>query len=203
MIARNLLDNFRKEVFVLQKMQENLSEWAETLEDFHLPRWDELPDLDLYMDQVLTLIDKYLSSVIQTEKHPILTAAMVNNYVKKELIPAPNKKRYTRKHVAFLIAITLLKQVLTIPEIKVGILFQGKVIGIRNAYNLFCEEQERAIHQVCLQVMEKPAPSADINVAMEYLAVKAATTSFANKIFAEKVIEMETQYLEKGEKQDE
>lgn len=78
------------------------------------------------MDQVRTLVDRYLSPVIQGEKHPLLTSSMVNNYVKLGLIPAPVKKRYNKEHVAFLLAITTLKQVLTIPEIKEGILFQGK-----------------------------------------------------------------------------
>ena len=80
---------------------------------------------------------------------------MVNNYVKHGLIPAPVKKRYNQKHLAFLIAITLLKQVLTLPEIKQGILFQGATVGIREAYNLFCQEQERAIYVIAAQAQEK------------------------------------------------
>ncbi|MGX7197442.1 DUF1836 domain-containing protein [Enterococcus olivae] len=184
----------------MQKMQVEISEWAESLIAFHLPRWDEFPDIELYMDQVITLIDKYLSPVIQSEKHPLLTASMVNNYVKKDMIPAPDNKRYNRKHVAFLVAITLLKQVLTIQEIKDGILFQGKVIGIRNAYNLFCEEQENAVRQICLQAMGEPDTPANASITVEYLAVKATTSSFANKLLAEKMIELESKYLEKGEK---
>ena len=109
----------------MEKLQSDMKTWGESLLEFHLPRWEELPTLELYMDQVITLIDQYLSPVIQTEKHPLLTSSMVNNYVKKGMIPAPEKKRYNQKHLAFLIAITMLKQVLTIPEIKTGILFQG------------------------------------------------------------------------------
>jgi len=180
----------------LEKLNNEISDWATTLIEFHLPRWDELPDLELYMDQVITLIDKYVSPVIQTDKHPLLTASMVNNYVKKDMIPAPEKKRYNRKHVAFLVAITLLKQVLTIQEIKDGILFQGKIIGIRNAYNLFCEEQEQAIQRVCLQAMGENISHSTQPIPVEYLAVKAATVSFANKLMAEKAIECEVNYLE-------
>ena len=182
-------------------MQEQIAEWSQTLIDFHLPRWDELPDLDLYMDQVIQLIDRYLSPVIQTEKHPLLTASMVNNYVKKDLIPAPEKKRYNRQHVAFLIAITLLKQVLTIPEIKTGILFQGKVNGIRAAYNLFCEEQEKAINYLCHLANGETQAFPAVVIRAENMVVKAATASFANKLFAEKVIELESVYLE-GENND-
>ncbi len=202
MIVRNDSSVLEKEVLFLKELQADISEWGELLLEFHLPHWDELPDLDLYMDQVITLIDKYLSPVIQAEKHSLLTSSMVNNYVKQGMIPPPEKKRYTRRHVAFLVAITLLKQVLTIQEIKDGILFQGKVIGIRNAYNLFCDEQEKAIHQICLQAMGKPSERSNQPIAVEYLAVKAATASFANKLLAEKVVAMESQYLEKGEENE-
>jgi hypothetical protein len=178
----------------MEKLQSNMKTWGESLLEFHLPRWEELPTLELYMDQVITLIDQYLSPVIQTEKHPLLTSSMVNNYVKKGMIPAPEKKRYNQKHLAFLIAITMLKQVLTIPEIKTGILFQGKAVGIRNAYNVFCEEQEKAIHLVGKEAMGEPIP-------IELVAMKGATRSFANKLLAEKTIELEVIYLEthKGE----
>ena len=143
------------------------------------------------MDQVITLIDQYLSPVIQSEKHSLLTSSMVNNYVKKGMIPPPEKKRYNQKHLAFLIAITMLKQVLTIPEIKTGILFQGKVVGIRNAYNLFCEEQEKAIWTVCQEAAgSKEAVSTD-PIPVELIAIKGATRSFANKLLAENTIELE------------
>ena len=79
---------------------------------------------------------------------------MVNNYVKHGLIPAPVKALQS-KAFSVLIAITLLKQVLTLPEIKQGILFQGATVGIREAYNLFCQEQERAIYVIAAQAQEK------------------------------------------------
>ncbi|MGK0551624.1 DUF1836 domain-containing protein [Enterococcus faecalis] len=186
----------------MDEIEVALREWGVGLTDVHLPRWHELPDIELYMDQVITLIEKYLSPFITMEKHTLLTSSMVNNYVKQGLIPAPIKKRYNRKHLAFLIAITLLKQVLTIPEIKQGILFQGAAVGIREAYNLFCEEQEKAITIIANLAQasgtfqhETQAP------AVEFLAVKAATLSFATKMFSEKVIELEQDYLKKmGEK---
>ena len=180
----------------MEKMKQQLIEWGKDLEDFYLPHWEELPDLDLYMDQVRTLVDRYLSPVIQGEKHPLLTSSMVNNYVKLGLIPAPVKKRYNKEHVAFLIAITTLKQVLTIPEIKEGILFQGKTVGIREAYNLFCSEQETAVKMVSrLAQGENYPPFLDQETPVEYIAVRSATLSFAMKLLAEKTISLETEYL--------
>ncbi|MHC5268225.1 DUF1836 domain-containing protein [Enterococcus sp. LJL98] len=182
----------------MEEIEKQLIVWGETLLTLHLPRWEELPELDLYMDQVITLVDHYLSPVIQPEKHSLLTPSMVNNYVKNGMIPAPKKKRYTRKHVAFLIAITLLKQVLTIYEVKQGILFQGKAIGIREAYNLYCEMQEEAIYRVCRQALKQEVQPSKVMTEIPYFAVDSATKAFANKLLAEKMIALQTVYLEKG-----
>lgn len=182
----------------------SLKQWGKELKDLHLPRWHELPDIELYMDQVITLIEKYLSPVISVKKHPLLTSSMVNNYVKLGLIPAPTKKRYNQKHLAFLVAITLLKQVLTIPEVKDGILFQVALAGSKEAYDLFCTEQEQAIKVVVSQALgEEPVAAFAEVIPTELFAVRGATLSFAAKLFAEKVVELEQQYLKKMEDRDE
>lgn len=82
-----------------------------------LPRWEELPDFDLYMDQVLALAGRYLGSGPETGEKA-LTASMVNNYVKMGVMPPPVKKRYGRMHIAHLLAICVLKSVLSISEIR-------------------------------------------------------------------------------------
>ncbi|MBO0471419.1 DUF1836 domain-containing protein [Enterococcus sp. DIV0242_7C1] len=186
----------------MNNIKSSLQTWGEELVDVHLPRWHELPEIDLYMDQVITLVERYLSPIILKEKHTLLTSSMVNNYVKLGLIPAPQKKRYNQKHLAFLIAITLLKQVLTIPEIKQGILYQGSAVGIREAYDLFCDEQEAALAVVISQAIGKqPIAAFDQPITVDYLAVKGATLSFATKLFTEKVIELEQKYLEENGEQ--
>ncbi|MBO0440105.1 DUF1836 domain-containing protein [Candidatus Enterococcus ikei] len=189
----------------MNEIKSSLEVWGKELVDVHLPRWHELPEIELYMDQVITLVERYLSPVILKEKHTLLTSSMVNNYVKLGLIPAPKKKRYNQKHLAFLIAITLLKQVLSIPEIKQGILFQGAVVGIREAYNLFCDEQEAALAVVVSQALgQEPIGAFDKPIPVEYMVVKGATLSFATKLFTEKVIELEQKYLEEnGEQKNE
>lgn len=185
----------------MSDLDPKLQEWGVKLTTFLLPRWGELPELDLYMDQVLTLVTVYLSPVIPPEKHNLLTKSMVNNYVKLGMIPAPKKKRYDRTHVAFLVAITILKQVLTIPEIKEGILFQAQVDGIQKAYDLFCLETELAIKRTGDLAQGKRPETDTAASSFAYLAVRAATGSFANKLLAEKAIECELAYLKKKENQ--
>lgn len=60
---------------------------------FHLPRFSELPDVGLYMDQVVSIIDKYFKVLDRDDDKPIITSSMVNNYVKMGIIPPPVKKR--------------------------------------------------------------------------------------------------------------
>lgn len=189
----------------MNEMKQSLQSWGADLIEVHLPRWHELPEIELYMDQVITLVERYLSPIINREKHTLLTSSMVNNYVKLDLIPAPKKKRYNQKHLAFLIAITLLKQVLTITEIKQGILFQGSLVGIREAYNLFCEEQEAALKIVAAQALGQATSGVFSEpIAAEYMAVKSSTLSCATKMFSEKLIELEQKYMEeKGEPDNE
>ena len=68
--------------------RKELMAWSETLFTFHLPRWEELPAFDLYMDQVITLLETYLRPLLgDVREETILTSAMINNYVKLKLIP--------------------------------------------------------------------------------------------------------------------
>ena len=78
-----------------------------------LPAWNDLPDLELYMDQVLSLVIRYLGA-----DGKALTASMVNNYVKMGAVPAPRKKRYGRAHLSRLIVICVLKSVLPLGDIQ-------------------------------------------------------------------------------------
>ena len=86
---------------------------------FHIPMWQELPNIDLYMDQVLTYIEKNLSNYIKLDKdEKFITKTMINNYVKQEIIPPPVSKKYNRLHLAELFVICILKQVYSISEIN-------------------------------------------------------------------------------------
>lgn len=167
------------------------SEWGNEIETATLPRWDKLPDIELYMDQVISLVSKYLSPILPQKEQPMLTKSMVNNYVKLALIPAPVKKKYSRVHLAFLIAITLLKQVLTIPEIKTGIVYQGRVSGIHEAYNIFCNVLEESLNVVGKQVQGvETAGLFSKQVSPDFFIVTAATSSLAAKLLAQKSIEL-------------
>ena len=83
---------------------------------FSYPKWEEIPSINLYLDQVLLYVNQ-ICPPASPDKEKGLTASMVNNYVKHGYISKPEKKKYQRKHIARLIAITTLKSVFSIQEI--------------------------------------------------------------------------------------
>lgn len=84
--------------------------------NFSYPKWEEIPNIDLYLDQVLLYVNQ-VCAPISPDKDKGLTASMVNNYVKHGYLTKPDKKKYQRKQIARLIAITTLKSVFSIQEI--------------------------------------------------------------------------------------
>ncbi|RSJ66674.1 hypothetical protein D8802_07325 [Streptococcus oralis] len=84
--------------------------------NFSYPKWEDIPNIDLYLDQVLLYVNQ-VCTPISPDKDKGLTASMVNNYVKHGYLTKPDKKKYQRKQIARLIAITTLKSVFSIQEI--------------------------------------------------------------------------------------
>ena len=79
---------------------------------------DEIPQIDLYMDQVTTFMDEHLRSSKRFEEDKILTKTMINNYTKNNLLPPPVKKKYSSEHMLMLIYIYYLKNFLSINDIQ-------------------------------------------------------------------------------------
>lgn len=122
-----------------------------SVNELHIPRWDELPNVALYLDQVVTLINSCLSPILllnQTENKKdtsILTKTMINNYVKYNLIEAPEKKKYGKNQLAKLFVICILKQVYSMNEINHLINIAITSADIKISYNKFCVQFEEAL----------------------------------------------------------
>ncbi|MGL5541206.1 MAG: DUF1836 domain-containing protein [Erysipelotrichaceae bacterium] len=165
---------------------EQFEGWKSAVLQQRLARWDDLPELDLYMDQVLIYVEKQLG-IIAIERENLITASMINNYVKAGLIPKPHKKKYNKVHIAYIIAITVLKQVMPIIQVRNGIQFTAKAHGEKGAYNLFCEEMEHAFYMVLehdstyFQQTKADNPL-QIDLALKFLAMAYASKSVGLKI---------------------
>lgn len=115
------------------------------LEQFKMPRWEEFPSISLYLDQVLSLLDRWLGDYLTFDEKKIVTKTMVNNYVKQKFIPAPVNKKYDRTAVASLFVIAVLKPVYTIEEISRLIRLAVRSSAPDEAYNHFCDTVELAV----------------------------------------------------------
>ena len=113
----------------------------------HLPRWDELPKIDLYVDQVVTLLEEWLYFIPNSDDR-LITKSMINNYVKHGIVDAPKKKRYTTTHLAYLIVVCIFKQVYSMNEIMQMIRLQVHAYPIQQAYDYYIEDFESCILSV-------------------------------------------------------
>ena len=131
-----------------------LREACRQLEAQRLPRWRELPDLELYLDQVLELTARYLEAWPAFDRKG-LTASMVNNYVGMGALPKPVKKRYSRRHLAQLLVICILKGCLPIASIRTLLRREMPEGGEEAFYDGFCASFENAGAEAARQAGEK------------------------------------------------
>ena len=102
------MDNIRK------RLNDILHQLAEI--DYVHP--EDIPNIDLYMDQVLTFLDQELGIMCQATDDKAMTKTMINNYTKNQILPSPEKKKYSRDHMLNLIFIYYLKNFLSMKDIK-------------------------------------------------------------------------------------
>ena len=114
---------------------------AEYVADFHLPRYRELPDIGLHLEQVTRYASRYVPSQ--------LTGSMVSNYVKQKLIPGPVKKSYYQESIAYLIFLSYIKTVTPLEDIRLMMEVQKSSYELRVAYDYFCDELENLLQYIC------------------------------------------------------
>lgn len=156
------------------------------IKDFHLPRWNELPTIDLYIDQVVSLLEHYLSGYIKNENEKedtLITKTMINNYVKHGVLNPPVNKKYNREHMASLFVVFILKQVYSINDIKKLIKLALETHPIEESYNRFCSELEKAIRIV---FAEKHYVNNSRLSEVQYI-LRNVVQSVANKLYVQTV----------------
>ena len=98
--------------------KERLRDFFARLDSLDYIKPEQIPNIDLYMDQVTTFMDEHLGQSKRYEDDKVLTKTMINNYAKNNLLPSPEKKRYTREHMLMLIFIYYFKNILSITDIQ-------------------------------------------------------------------------------------
>lgn len=113
---------------------------ADSIRDFRLPRYDELPN-GLYLDQTV----KYINQCIAPLGCAPITSSMVSNYVKHDVVPGPERKLYFAKQIAHLMVIAIVKSVLSLENICKLFHMQKEVYTDQVAYDYFCAELENML----------------------------------------------------------
>lgn len=111
------------------------------ISEFHIPRYRELPDVGLYLDQVA----KYINSGLEALGCQEITTSMVSNYVKKGYIASPVKKQYYAEQIAYLFFIAVAKNVLSMENISRLFEMQRRTYETQVAYDYFCQELENML----------------------------------------------------------
>lgn len=115
----------------------------DTVTNFRLPKYNEIPNVGLYLEQT----SKYISDIGHIWQIQI-TGSMISNYVKKGIIPSPVKKQYSREQIANLIFITMAKSVLSMEDIKLILEIQRKTYEPEVAYTYLVDEFENVMGYV-------------------------------------------------------
>ncbi len=134
--------------------------------------WDQLPDFALYMDQVLSYMDR---QVIRFDEDDGLTAAMVNNYTKSGLVPRADGKKYGREHLAYLTAICVLKRVMSTKDMD--LLIKEELHGdrpISDGYAAFCASLDKALDLTADEMEDRTDESALADAAIHFALMSYA-----------------------------
>jgi hypothetical protein len=139
----------------MPELIEQLDGWLHELEGKHPAEWGLLPDIGLYMDQVQTYIDRQLALYHRDDNERLLTPAMINNYIKDNLIPRADIKKYTPVHLALLIMIGTLKQVLSIPNLNRLLSGYRESSEVADLYRCFLEVQHASLKENASAVLDE------------------------------------------------
>ena len=185
-----------QEIYDSRLVAGKLRRWSHYLQHYRLPTWEQIPTLGLYMDQVLTLLSRYLPFLPKKEKEEqIITTSAINNYVRMKLMPAPEKKKYHRVHIAYLIMICALKQSLTMSEIQ-KILPNGLTEDeVKSTYEEFVRQYSDSagifismVEEMAAQLLESEA--VDVPVVNGFVLSTAVMTNFS-RLLTTKLLDLQ------------
>ena len=155
----------------------DLTDLQERLRTQRPVEWEQLPDFALYMDQVLSYMDR---QILRFEEDDGLTSAMVNNYTKSGLLPRAEGKKYNRTHLAYLTAICVLKRVMSAKDMEMVLsaqLEQRQNVG--EGYDQFRDSLDKALNLITemMEAYNQPEDIADAAIHFALLAYAAEVAS--------------------------
>ena len=172
-----------------------LIRWEHYLNNYKLPAWKELPDIGLYMDQVIALLGQYLDFIpMEDSKDKPVTPTTINNYVRLKVMPAPEKRKYYRVHIAFLIMIFTLKQGISINGLQQLLPSTADEEEIKNFYTSYVERLQEVGNfytaQTRAAVQDILDPQVTDEGVVENVIIQSILQSGFSRIMAEKLLHL-------------
>ena len=173
----------------MKDINNSLKLWLEDLEKFELTKYERLPDIDLYMDQMITYLERVLDVFALSSLDKQITSSMINNYVKGDCIPSPIAKKYSKEHIALILEICLLKRAINIGDIKQILDSNYQNTNFSETYNDFAIKATEILHQTSNETMQK-LENIETNNQDELLklALELSIVGNANVLIAKRIL---------------
>jgi len=159
---------------------QGLGELKEKLARERPDKWENIPDIELYMDQVINYMKRQHIGMRAGEG---LTSAMVNNYIKKDLLPRARKKRYERRHIAYLTLIGLMKQVLPVAETGALLKKYAEKRDIEKIYGKYRDMLDDSLLAASLEISDDMSEDEVLD-----LILKFAVSSYTDKLVCDSLL---------------
>ena len=188
-----------------------LRRWESYLDSYQLPKWEEIPDFGLYMEQVLILLTEYLDYMPpELKEEQFITAAAINNYVRKKIMPEPVRKKYYRVHIACLVLICSLKQTLSMTTLKTLLPNDVPEEEFREFYDRYVERHRMTAgifidltKKMAAGILDHEDPEGVASEDPMDLILSATEIAGFSRLLAEKLILLNDLTLEEGEEMGE
>ena len=155
--------------------------YVKALQEFYLPSYTEIPDVGLYLEQVV----KYINSYFNDFEEMKITSSMVSNYVKSKLIPNPHKKTYSREQIASLFFIAIAKNVLSMDYIRICLNNKTSLSSEEEAYTFFVDRMLETVHTFGTN---SSLPSVDLSntqeTALNNIAIAVSYKMYLERFFS-------------------
>ena len=177
--------------FDKKRFQQQLPELEALIRNHKLPVWEQVPDIGLYMDQIILLMNEYLQIYIKNVNDTkIITPSIINNYVKMGIVPPPVKKKYFRVHIVYLIIVCSLKQSLSIATIAKIIPVNISEKEVKKIYSAFLDSEYAVFNSLSDEVSSALSPIIDEEKTDDEfynLIMQTALSANAFKMLTEKM----------------
>lgn len=174
-----------------------ISQATEKIAASQLLNADDIPKIDLYMEQVLSLLEQEMGNSLRREDEVVFTKTMVNNYTKEGVLPRPEKKKYNKQHIIMLAYIFVLKQILSIQDVKAFFSLLTDDDSLEPLYSIFYEtvndyreEYSRLVDNRLEKIEEKLASHGVQNDEMKLMMFISllCVEAFANKMICSRLL---------------